>query len=143
MFDSSALSRSALFLAQTPQLNIAAERDVDRAAGVLLTLEQVLPASDLLVGGVMLVFIVLLHGSAMRIVQLHCIRRGKVLAQHPTIWRADLLFAAAVTLMLGSHLLETVIWTTLLVWGHLVHSWRDAGYFVANTYDAGLRSRRS
>ncbi len=82
----------------------------------------------------MLILIVLLHGAAMRTVQLHCIRRAKVVALRPTIWRADLLFAGAVAFMLASHLVETVIWTSVLVWGHLVHSWRDAAYFVANTY---------
>ena len=36
--------------------------------------------------------------------------------------------------MLGSHLVETTVWTAVLVWGHLVGSWRDAAYFAANTY---------
>lgn len=134
MFDASAVSPLALFFVQTPQLSAAAEKDVEEVAGVLQTLETVLPAADLFVGGVLLVFIVLLHGSAMRTVQLHCIRRAKVVERNPTVWRADLLFASAIALMLGSHLAETGVWTAVLVLGHLVHSWRDAAYFTANTY---------
>jgi len=134
MVDASVVSRLALFLAQTPQLGTAAEKEVEKVAGVLNTLQQILPASDLFLGGVMLIFIVVLHGAAMRTVQLHSIRRAKVLALRPTLWRADLLLAGAVAFMFGSHLVETVIWTTVLVWGHLLHSWRDAAYFTANTY---------
>ncbi|MGZ3387617.1 MAG: ion channel [Isosphaeraceae bacterium] len=118
----------------TAQLGAAAEKEAGKASGVLRTLEQVLPASDLFVGGTSLVFVVLVHGAAMRMVQLRCIRRAKVVALHPAVWRADLLLASAVFLMLVSHLVETGIWTSVLVWGHLVDSWRDAAYFAANTY---------
>jgi len=36
--------------------------------------------------------------------------------------------------MLVTHLVETGIWTTVLVGSHLLTDWREAGYFVANTY---------
>jgi hypothetical protein len=134
MVGTSAVGSLFRLFAETPQLGTAAEKDVEQVAGVFRTLEQALPAPDLFVGGVMLVLIVVLHGTAMRSVQLHSIRRAKVVALRPTIWRADLLFAGAVAFMLGSHLIETGIWTAVLVWGHLIHSWRDAVYLTANTY---------
>jgi len=134
MVHAPALIRLSLVVARTPQLDSAAEEDVAKVAGVLRTLQEALPAADLFVGGTVLVLIMLLHGAAMRAVQLHSIRRAKLVALRPTIWRADLLLAAAVALMLVSHLVETGIWTSILVWGHLVGSWRDAAYFAANTY---------
>ena len=130
----SGVSPLVLLVAQASGDGTAAQKDVAKVAGVLRTLEEILPASDIFVGTVVMIVIVLLHGTAMRTVQLHSIRRAKVLAVRPTVWRADLLLAGAVALMLGSHLVETVIWTSVLVWGHLVGSWRDAAYFAANTY---------
>jgi voltage-gated potassium channel Kch len=97
-------------------------------------LRQIFPVADLLVGGGMLVFIVLLHGFAMRMITIHVIRRAKVIGQHPTAWRADALIAAAAFLLLCSHLVETGVWTAALVLSRMVPSWRDAGYFAANTY---------
>jgi hypothetical protein len=67
-------------------------------AGIL---RQILPVEDILFGGAMLVFVVLLHGFAMRMITSHVIRRAKVIAQHPTAWRADALIAAAVFLLGG------------------------------------------
>jgi hypothetical protein len=81
-----------------------------------------------------LVFIVLVHGLAMRMVQNHVIRHTKRVTQHPSAWRANVVLTSAICLMLLSHLVETLVWTTVLVWGNLVASWRDAGYFTANTY---------
>ena len=130
----SAVSPLVLLVAQASGDGTAAQKDVAKVAGVVQTLGEVLPASDVFVGTVVMIAIVLLHGTAMRTVQLHSIRRAKVVALRPTVWRADLLLAGAVALMLGSHLVETVIWTSVLVWGHLVGSWRDAAYFAANTY---------
>ena len=55
-------------------------------------------------------------------------------SQHPSAWRADIILASAICLLLVSHLVEAVVWTTVLVWAHLVPTWREAGYFAANTY---------
>lgn len=134
MVDASGVIRLADLFAQTPHQGTAIEKDVTSVSDALQTLGELLPAADLFVGGVGLVFMVLLHGTAMRTVQLHSIRRAKAVALRPTHWRADLLLAGAVAFMLGSHLLETGIWSAVLVWGNLVHSWREAGYFAANTY---------
>jgi len=95
---------------------------------------QILPVADVLFGGAMLVLIVLMHGFAMRTITTHVIRRSKVIAERPAAWRADVLVATAVFLLLSSHLVETVIWTAALVLAHMVPSWRAAGYFAANTY---------
>jgi hypothetical protein len=129
MLDTSGVSSLTLFRAQAPLPGAGAENEVEKVTGILQTMHEVLPASDLFLGGVVLVLIVLLHGTAMRKVQMHCIRRSKAGALHPTVWRADLMFAGAVALMLGSHLVETVIWTAVLVWGHLANSWRGRGVF--------------
>ena len=52
----------------------------------------------------------------------------------PQIWRADVLMASSVFMLLALHLLETVVWAASLVYGGLVPSWRAAGFFAGNTY---------
>ena len=123
----------AFLQGQGTQIVTDAEREAEQVARVLPVL-QALPAGDLLLGGLMLVIIVLIHGAGMRLITGHVLRRSKVIAQHPTEWRADLLLAGVIILMLSVHLFETVVWTTLLVRTHLVSNWSDAGFFAANTY---------
>jgi hypothetical protein len=134
MLDSSAQSSLALILGRTPQLVPEAEKDLQQVAGFLRGLQQVLPMPDLFLGGGILVFIILVHGLAMRMVQDHVIRHTRRITTQPSALRADVLLTSAICLMLLSHLVETLVWTTVLVWGHLVVSWREAGYFAANTY---------
>ena len=120
-------------LGQAGQVVTEAERDVDKVTRVLPVL-QALPAGDFVLGGLMLVVIVLIHGTCMRAITTHVIRRSKRLAQQPSEWSADLLLSGAIALLLSAHLIETGVWTTVLVGTHLVTSWHEAGYFVANTY---------
>jgi hypothetical protein len=70
----------------------------------------------------------------MRLITGHVLRRSKIVAEHPTEWRADVLLGGVIIMMLTVHLFETGVWTTLLVGSHLVRSWSDAGFFAANTY---------
>lgn len=118
---------------QAPQIVTDAERAAEQVTRVVPIL-QALPAGDLILGGVMLVVIVLIHGMCMRLIIGHVLRRSKIVAQHPTAWAADVLLAGAILLLLTAHLFETGVWTTVLVHSHLVSDWREAGFFAANTY---------
>jgi hypothetical protein len=118
---------------QASQIADDAAKGLDDVTRVLPVL-QALPAGDLILGGIMLVVIALVHGAAMRMITTHVIRRSKALALRPSQWRADLLLASIILAMLAAHLVETGIWTTVLVRSHLVTDWREAGYFAANTY---------
>lgn len=115
---------------QAPQIVTEAERDAVHVLPIL----QALPASDLLLGGVMLVLIILIHGASMRLVNAHVIRRVKEVTLHPNEWRADGILSGAIVLLLAVHLFETGVWTTVLVHSGLVRNWREAGVFAANTY---------
>ena len=123
----------AFFQEQGSQIVTDAERAAEQMTRVAPIL-QALPAGDLILGGVMLVVIVLIHGTCMRLIIGHVLRRSKILAQHPTTWAADVLLAGAILLLLTVHLFETGVWTTVLVHSHLVSDWREAGFFAANTY---------
>ena len=118
---------------QSSQIAADAAKGVDDVTRVLPVL-QALPAGDLILGGTMLVGIALVHGAAMRMITTRVTRRAKTLALKPSQWRADLLLASIILAMLTTHLAETGIWTTVLVGSHLLTDWREAGYFVANTY---------
>lgn len=120
----------AFLQGQGPQIVTEAERDAVHVMPIL----QALPASDLLLGGVMLVVIMLIHGASMRFVNAHVNRRAKAVAARPNEWRADSILAGAITIMLAVHLFETGVWTSVLVHSGLVRNWREAGIFAANTY---------
>jgi hypothetical protein len=101
---------------------------------VLQQLGDVIPAADLLYGGGMLLFIVLIHATGVRIVTGHVAQRSTIILKNPTAWRADLLMSSAVFMLLALHLAEIVIWAAALVYSGLVSDWRSAGFFAGNTY---------
>lgn len=97
-------------------------------------LSQVLPAADVAFGGTMLLVIILIHAAGVRVVTDIVARRMRVIMVNPKVWRADLVMATSVLLLLGLHLAETAVWASSLVYGGLVTSWRAAGFFAGNTY---------
>jgi len=101
---------------------------------VLQHLAQVIPAADVAFGGGMLMLIILIHATGVRAVTSHVAKHTRIIMQCPRIWRADLLMASSVLMLLALHLVETVAWASALVYGGLVTSWRAAGFFAGNTY---------
>ena len=101
---------------------------------LLQHLTDVLPAADVLVGGVMLILIMLVHAAGVRATSNHVLRRSRVLLARPTKWRADVLMSSTVFMLLGLHLLEVFAWAATLVYSGLVPNWRVAGFFAGNTY---------
>lgn len=97
-------------------------------------LAQVIPAADLVYGGGMLVFIILVHAAGVRSVTGHVASRMPIILERPTAWRSDLLMASVVFALLALHLLEIFLWASALVYSHLVPDWRTAGFFAGNTY---------
>ncbi|HEY1461276.1 MAG TPA: ion channel [Casimicrobiaceae bacterium] len=111
----------------------ALPHDLQQLPG-LQQLGDVIPAADLLYGGGMLLFIVLIHATGVRIVTGHVAQRSTIILKNPTAWRADLLMSSAVFMLLALHLAEIVIWAAALVYSGLVSDWRSAGFFAGNTY---------
>jgi hypothetical protein len=97
-------------------------------------LSDVLPVADILLGGAMLLFIMLVHGTGVRAVTTHVRKRAALAAAHPAGWRADLVVSGAVMLLLALHLVEIFVWAAGLVYSNLVPDWRVAGFFAGNTY---------
>ena len=97
-------------------------------------LSAVMPAADLILGGAMLVFIILVHAAGVRSVISHVSRRLADITRRPALWRADLLMGGVVFMLLALHLTEMVIWAAALVYSNLVSDWRTAGFFAGNTY---------
>jgi hypothetical protein len=111
----------------------AATRDI-AAMPLLQHLSEVMPAADLLFGGVMLILVMLVHAAGMRWTSSHVLRRSTALLLRPTRWRADLLTSSTVFVLLGLHLFEMFAWAASLVYSGLVPDWRTAGFFAGNTY---------
>jgi len=139
----------SMLLAQAPAgrapstLSDTLSRDAAGLAGVpgaienlpiLQHLAQVIPAADVAFGGGMLLLIVIIHAAGVRLVTDHVAHRTRVIMLRPRIWRADVLMASSVFMLLALHLAETVVWASSLVYGGLVASWRAAGFFAGNTY---------
>jgi hypothetical protein len=111
----------------------AATRDIAQMP-LLQHLSEVMPAADLLFGGVMLILVMLVHAAGMRWTSNHVLRRSTVLLMRPKRWRADLLTSGTVFVLLGLHVLEMFAWAASLVYSGLVPDWRMAGFFAGNTY---------
>ncbi len=97
-------------------------------------LSEVMPAADLFFGGAMLIVIVLVHAFGVRAVTSHVSKRSAAIVRSPTFWRADLLMAAIVFMLLSLHVIEIFMWAAALVYSDLVRDWRTAGFFAGNTY---------
>jgi hypothetical protein len=97
-------------------------------------LAQVMPAADVAFGGGMLLIVMIIHAAGVRAVTGYVARRTRAILSRPRAWRADVLMATSVFMLLILHLAELVVWATSLVWGGLVPSWRAAGFFAGNTY---------
>jgi Ion channel len=97
-------------------------------------LSAIMPAADLFFGGAMLVFIVLVHAIGVRAVTTHVGTRSAAILQRPSFWRADLLMASIVFMLLALHVAEMCMWAVALVYSNLVPDWRSAGFFAGNTY---------
>jgi hypothetical protein len=111
----------------------AVSRDISQLP-LLQHVSEVMPAADLFLGGVMLVFIMLVHTAGVRATSNHVLRRSGVLMARPSRWRADLLMSGMVFALLGLHLFEMFAWAASLVYSGLVPDWRMAGFFAGNTY---------
>ncbi|HEY5308469.1 MAG TPA: potassium channel family protein [Casimicrobiaceae bacterium] len=94
----------------------------------------VIPAADLVFGGGMLVFIILVHAAGVRSVTGRVTRRTPLIMARPTVWRSDMMMAGVVFALLALHLLEIFLWASALVYSNLVPDWRTAGFFAGNTY---------
>ena len=97
-------------------------------------LTAVMPAADLLLGGAVLIFIVLVHAAGVRAVTTHVMRRSQAIMQRPSRWETDLLMAGIVFMLLALHVTEMFLWAAALVYSDLVPDWRSAGFFAGNTY---------
>jgi hypothetical protein len=124
-------------VAATTQGHVTGIETVSRDISPLPLLQhfsEVMPAADLLFGGAMLIFIMLVHAAGVRATTNYVLRRSSALLARPRRWRADLLMSSMVFALLGLHLLEMFVWAASLVYSGLVPAWRAAGFFAANTY---------
>jgi len=123
--------------AATTDSNVAGIETVSRDISQIPLLQhvtEVMPAADLLFGGAMLIFIMLVHATGVRAASNHVLHRSTALLARPSRWRADLLMSATVFALLGLHLFEIFAWAASLVYSGLVPDWRMAGFFAGNTY---------
>ena len=101
---------------------------------LLQHLADVIPVADLIFGGGVLIFIILIHATALRWIGAFLSRRVTSILKHPTLWHADLLMVSVIFQLLALHLFEIFIWSAALVSSGLIPDWHNAGFFAGNTY---------
>ncbi len=132
--------RSTTAIASTtsrPSGELAIEQELAQELQLVSPLQQfseVIPAADLVFGGAMLIFIVLMHATGVRAITNRVLRRSTALMKAPSRWRADVLMGGTVFALLGLHIMEMFAWAAALVYSGLVSDWRSAGFFAGNTY---------
>jgi len=99
-------------------------------------LAEALPLPDIMFGGALLVTVIMFHAFWIRIITSSFLKRTDALRSRASVWRADLLVAVTVMMLLTLHLGEVVVWSAALVFGDIVEHWSTAAYFVANCYTA-------
>jgi Ion channel len=93
------------------------------------------PLAAIALGAFMLLCIVLFHGTCLHhILLLHKRGERRVVAGTCHRWEVSLLFTGIVSLMLGLHVLEIIIWAFALDHLGLIPHVHDAIYFCANAY---------
>ena len=127
------MSETTQLAQAAPSVAEAIGRDISDLP-LLQHLAQVMPAADVAFGGGMLLVVLIIHATGVRIVTNYVAHRTQAILARPRTWRADVLMATSVFMLLSLHLIETIAWAASLVYGGLVTSWRAAGFFAANTY---------
>ncbi len=102
--------------------------------GDAVPVDQIFPFADLLFGGGVLVGVVVIHGVLMRILQSRVTVMYARLLKAPVEWKADVMLALSVLALLGSLVLEMILWTTAIMNMGFFRSWSAAAYYAANTY---------
>lgn len=97
---------------------------------------QALPLPDIMFGGAVLVSVIMFHAFWIRIITNSFLKQSRVIRMRESLWRADLLFAAMVMMMLALHLAEVMLWAAALFFSDIVGNWASATYFAANCYTA-------
>jgi hypothetical protein len=93
------------------------------------------PIAAVIVGAIILVAIVLLHGSGLHGIMVGQDRwRARLFAHHPHLTGAALIFGWGVFLMLFLQILEILIWSLFLGRLGLIKNVHDDIYFCANAY---------
>ncbi len=93
------------------------------------------PVAALAIGAIVLVSLVLLHGSGIHFVLVFHTRRLRRLRKgRPHLVAAVLLFGVAVFLMLALHVVEFAMWAYILLLLGIVPRAYNAVYFSANAY---------
>ena len=97
------------------------------------TPDTIIPLKDFLFGGGVLIVVFLFHAVGSQLIMNHFLRlSAEVRRMH--FGAAYVLLISAVSGFLLLHLLEISMWTTAIVSGGLLASWREAAFFAANAY---------
>jgi hypothetical protein len=123
---------------KVPQETPSAKSELPRLETSLVdnALTEALPVPDIVFGGGVLLLVIMFHAFWIRIITGSFLKRSLATRSHARLWRADLLFAAAVMALLVLHLAEVIVWSAALIFGGIVNDWARAAYFAANCYTA-------
>jgi hypothetical protein len=92
------------------------------------------PILEILVGVLILIIIIIVHGMGMRLVNRHFSAAWAQLTPATPHWRADTLLAIAIGSLAVVHLIETFLWAVPLYLMDIIPRMRDCYYYVLESY---------
>ena len=92
------------------------------------------PVFEVLVGVLILVVVIFVHGIGMRRVNRRFSAAWAQVGPTTPRWRADLLLAVAISSLAFVHLIETFLWAVPLYLMDIIPRMRDSYYYVLESY---------
>lgn len=92
------------------------------------------PVLEVLVGVLILIVIIFVHGMGMRLVNRRFSAAWARVTPATPHWRTDLLLAIAIGLLAVVHLIETFLWAVPLYLMEIIPGMRDCYYYVLESY---------
>ena len=97
--------------------------------------EDFVPLAVLVLGGLMLVIVLTMHGFGLDMIVSRYKRRAARMRERSANPRlAVFIFTRTISLMLMLHVIEICLWGSVIWMGGLVHNVHEAFYYCANTY---------
>ncbi|MGE3873295.1 MAG: ion channel [Parvibaculaceae bacterium] len=92
------------------------------------------PVLEILVGVLILIIIIFVHGMGMRLVNRRFSAAWARVTPTTPRWRTDTLLAIAIGLLAVIHLIETLLWALPLYLADIIPGMRDCYYYVLESY---------
>ena len=93
-------------------------------------MDRFFPIGEIAFGSAMLILSLIIHGFGMLIVQ----RSNRHFQELALGFRREAAFSLLILMLLLTHMVEMLMWASMLTWGGAIATFRNSYYYVAVTY---------